>query len=384
MGLLDETPTKILQTAYRLGKHLLARKEGSSVFVTILRGDGASYSPLTCMRNAQTIHAGQVTAVGPPPEVSPIHEGALFPRDGSVCAHAILTKTGMDVPDAHKDWRFCDNPFVKAGYLTAYHGQPLIVRRPRSHLPRKKGDTSPERQTIGTVCVMNVFAQSTPYLDDESVEMLRDLSAIISRELEAASELRQAGRDARMRACTAALLERSTVRTKTSLKAEDATFFDEMAQSMRDVVDHVDFFALLDMRNAESPLVDASAALLGYAGKEMGREDFMAAIAPASRGQTLRELIRHCREGTQLVYNSPNDVASSPLAPFCSATSTCAACIPLFSPDGEFLFLLLTACSIRAPHCLASPAMLTRSQPTPPSLPPKSSSSMCARSRYFA
>jgi len=66
-------------------------------------------------------------------------------RDVSLCAHAILEKDLLLVPDATKDKRFKNNPLVTTGpKIRFYAGAPLI---------------SPDGHALGTLCVIDKVAR---------------------------------------------------------------------------------------------------------------------------------------------------------------------------------------------------------------------------------
>jgi GAF domain-containing protein len=89
------------------------------------------------------------------------------PRDQSVCTHAILQDTVMQVPDLALDDRFADNPIVTGPMaLRFYAGVPLVL-----------GDGS----TVGTLCVGD---RRPRLLDDAQVAQLQHLADAVRDELE--------------------------------------------------------------------------------------------------------------------------------------------------------------------------------------------------------
>jgi phosphoribosyl 1,2-cyclic phosphodiesterase len=88
------------------------------------------------------------------------------PRETSFCAHAVVSKTAMVVPDALADPRFAENPMVKGGpRVRFYAGQPLIL---------------PDGSCVGTVCVIDTRPRD---LDQRSMGLLRDIGELVRREL---------------------------------------------------------------------------------------------------------------------------------------------------------------------------------------------------------
>jgi diguanylate cyclase (GGDEF)-like protein len=87
-------------------------------------------------------------------------------RDVSFCAHAILERDILVVPDARKDVRFADNPFVTGKpRIRFYAGAPVCA---------------PDGHKIGTVCILD-YRRREP--SKAMLEMLRDLAHIVENEL---------------------------------------------------------------------------------------------------------------------------------------------------------------------------------------------------------
>jgi len=95
------------------------------------------------------------------------------PRDVAFCSYAILFDDVMEVADATADDRFQDNPLVTGGAnIRFYAGAPL---------------STSGGEKMGTLCVIDTKPRS---LSQQEREILRDLAALVSEEL----ELRRAGR----------------------------------------------------------------------------------------------------------------------------------------------------------------------------------------------
>lgn len=89
-------------------------------------------------------------------------------RDNSFCGHAILGKEVFIIPDASKDERFFDNPFVTgAPNIRFYAGCPL---------------TAPDGCVVGTLCIID---QQPRNLSAHDIETLTDLAHMVERELAA-------------------------------------------------------------------------------------------------------------------------------------------------------------------------------------------------------
>jgi GAF domain-containing protein len=89
-------------------------------------------------------------------------------RASSFCAHTILPKEPLIIPDALSDPRFSDNPFVTGEpRIRFYAGAPLIAM---------------EGYRLGTLCLIDRLPR--PPLDGKQTRMLEDMAAMAVEELE--------------------------------------------------------------------------------------------------------------------------------------------------------------------------------------------------------
>ncbi|WP_420224588.1 EAL domain-containing protein [Pigmentiphaga litoralis] len=89
-------------------------------------------------------------------------------RGASFCAYALGGTEIMMVPDASKDPRFANNPYVAGeAHLRFYAGCPLVA---------------PDGHVIGTLCLFDT--QPRPELDAEAQDNLRALAALVMDKLE--------------------------------------------------------------------------------------------------------------------------------------------------------------------------------------------------------
>ncbi|HET6519216.1 MAG TPA: MBL fold metallo-hydrolase [Geminicoccaceae bacterium] len=96
-------------------------------------------------------------------------------REISFCAHAILGREVMVVPDALLDPRFADNPFVTGEpHIRFYAGYPLV-------------DAC--GSCVGTLCLVDTRPHQ---LDEAGIRLLQDLGSLVQRELSAAPTFRAA------------------------------------------------------------------------------------------------------------------------------------------------------------------------------------------------
>lgn len=95
----------------------------------------------------------------------PVHE---TPRSMSFCAHAILSRNGLVVLDAHRDPRFRDNPLVTgAPHIRFYAGAPLV---------------SPQGHALGTLCLID--HRPRQYFSPSDQDRLEQLAAMVMERLE--------------------------------------------------------------------------------------------------------------------------------------------------------------------------------------------------------
>ena len=88
------------------------------------------------------------------------------PREMSLCAHAILGRDILQIPDALADPRFADNPMVAGGpRLRFYAGMPLILD---------------DGSRVGTLCVADYRPRQ---LDDGQLDELRRVAGLVVDEL---------------------------------------------------------------------------------------------------------------------------------------------------------------------------------------------------------
>jgi diguanylate cyclase (GGDEF)-like protein len=96
------------------------------------------------------------------------------PRDHAFCAHTILGTDLMIVPDATRDARFADNPFVTRRHgVRFYAGAPLI---------------NPQGYALGTLCVIDTKARN---LSDEERDTLTGLARTAGTTLELHRAMKQ-------------------------------------------------------------------------------------------------------------------------------------------------------------------------------------------------
>lgn len=98
-------------------------------------------------------------------------EATETPRDISFCGHTILGRDVFVVEDASEDPRFADNPLVTAEpNIRFYAGCPLTMRNGFN---------------VGTLCVID---DQPNMLTADDAQLLKDLGALVVRELELSSE----------------------------------------------------------------------------------------------------------------------------------------------------------------------------------------------------
>jgi len=95
-------------------------------------------------------------------------DGMSTSREMSFCSHTLDFHEALIVPDASRDPRFANHPFVKgAPFIRACVGIPLLTR---------------DGQTIGTLCALDTRPRD---LDEVDVDTLRDYAKIIEASIHA-------------------------------------------------------------------------------------------------------------------------------------------------------------------------------------------------------
>ena len=88
------------------------------------------------------------------------------PREISFCAHAIVKRDVMVVPDSLLDQRFADNPLVTGDpRIRFYAGAPLILD---------------DGSCVGTLCLIDVRPRQ---IDEKDMHLLRDIADMVRQEL---------------------------------------------------------------------------------------------------------------------------------------------------------------------------------------------------------
>ncbi|MES2729489.1 MAG: sensor domain-containing diguanylate cyclase [Pseudomonadota bacterium] len=92
------------------------------------------------------------------------------PLTGAFCTHAFQENDMLLIPDAHKDLRFHDNPFVTGALLNVgfYAGCPIHT---------------PDGMPVGTVCAIDTKPRQ---MTEEQLQALRDIAAMAETELKIA------------------------------------------------------------------------------------------------------------------------------------------------------------------------------------------------------
>lgn len=99
---------------------------------------------------------------------------AETPRNISFCAHAIMNKEVMVVPDATKDSRFASSPLVTdKPNIRFYAGAPLMA---------------PDGVALGTLCVIDHVPRE---ISSGQIEALRKLASVVTHCLEIRHKLRE-------------------------------------------------------------------------------------------------------------------------------------------------------------------------------------------------
>ncbi|WP_417784120.1 ATP-binding protein [Terasakiella pusilla] len=152
---------------------------------------------------------------------------AQTPRDVSFCGHAIQSTDLFIIPDAHKDERFADNPFVTgAPYVRSYAGYPV---------------KAPGGEVVGTLCLIH---REPRVLSDVEMQTLFDLGKCVEVELKR-THLLKLEADARHLA--------EMAREASAAKSE---FLSNMSHELRTPLNSILGFAQLLLMSQRNPLDD--------------------------------------------------------------------------------------------------------------------------------
>ena len=137
-------------------------------------------------------------------------------RSVSFCTHAILQDGVFEVPDAHDDARFADNPLVRgAPHARFYAGVPLRL---------------PSGEALGTLCVLDHAPRQLSPLQREALETLAQ-SAV--SEMELRRRLHHLQTEAQQRARAEAHLHHLATRDPLTGLANRTTLRDRLDQQLR-------------------------------------------------------------------------------------------------------------------------------------------------------
>ncbi len=186
-------------------------------------------------------------------------EARETPRDVAFCAHAILGKEVMVVPDASSDPRFADNPLVTGDlHIRFYAGAPLIA---------------PDAHVLGTLCVVD---REPHVLTREQEDALEALARQAVGQLELRKKLRE---------LAAAVQQR-----RQTLEEMDRFF--QLSLEMLGIADFAGRFLRLN---------PAWERALGYTLEELMATPYLEFVHPDDRERTVAEAAR-LYQGSETVY----------------------------------------------------------------------------------
>lgn len=186
-------------------------------------------------------------------------EAQETPRDLAFCAHAILGKDVMVVPDASLDPRFADNPLVTGDlHVRFYAGAPLIA---------------PDSHALGTLCVVD--CEPHAFTTEQ-----RDALQALARQAVGQLELRK-----KLRELASAIQQR-----RQTLEEMDRFF--ELSLEMLGIADFEGRFLRLN---------PAWERTLGYSLEELMSKPYLEFVHPDDREKTMAEAAK-LSQGSETVY----------------------------------------------------------------------------------